>query len=216
MQRTLADRYNPELLDQAEQRRQKLNHEQLHVGRNSTPRLDRILRLLYETHQNYYFGHFEAACVLGGVLLEQCLICLLEEEIEQKGSITCKPGPELVTVRDAGELAQLNLRVLINTAGYYRIIAREDFNLATTLRLIRNVLMHDQLGEFAANGNMYEYDLGTDTVTSILEIPTREIAEYCLTSHYKEIWAYFILTRTRHLMNSMFQERVQRLPPEMQ
>jgi hypothetical protein len=211
----LANRYNPELIRQAEQRRQKLNYEQLHVGLNTTPRIDRILRLLYETHQNYYFGHFEAACVLGGVLLEQCLICLLAEEIQEKGSITYRQGQGLVNLRNDEELVFLNMRILINTAAYYKIIPREDFNLATTLRLIRNVLMHDRLGGFAENRDAYEYNLGTETIESILEIPKSEIGEHCLTADHKEIWAYFILTRTRQLMNTMFRERVKRLPPEM-
>lgn len=218
MKSKLADRYTPELIADAEQRRAKLDYETIHVGKSTTPRIERILKLLYETHQNYYFGHFEASCVLGGVLLEQCLVSLLEEEIEQKGSITYKQGLEVITIQDTEGLVSLNLRILINTASYYWIIPKDEYKLATTLRLIRNYLMHDQLGEFTENGDNYEYDFSAEikgtTITNILSIPKKEIEEHCMSCDYLEIWAYFILTRTRHLISQMFRERVKRLPPE--
>ncbi|WP_269769161.1 hypothetical protein [Brachyspira murdochii] len=40
-----------------------------------------MLKLLYQVHQNYYFGYFEASCTLVGSMFEQSLMILLEEQI---------------------------------------------------------------------------------------------------------------------------------------
>jgi len=217
MKKPLADRYTPEFIALAEERRGKLDYVTLHVGQK-TGRVNRVCDLLYEMHQNYYFGHFNASCVLGGVFFEQALICLLEEEIQIKGFITCKEGRDIVEVRDSDTLADRSLSTLIKTAGYYKIIPKEHFGLADELRHMRNYLMHDNLGVFIENAEFYEYELairytGANVIKKI-SIPVKEIQAHCLNIDSQEIWAYYILTRTRHLIEDMFRERVKRLPPD--
>ena len=61
---TLSQRYNEEFLNRAEERKEKLQYEKLTVGRKTAGRVDHILNLLFQTHQNYYrsgrlpFGDF--------------------------------------------------------------------------------------------------------------------------------------------------------------
>jgi len=217
MKKSLEDRYTPEIIKRADERRSKLDYKSLKVGENTTDRIDRILALLYETHQNYYFGHFNAACVLSGVLFEQAIICLLEEEIELKGSITIKPWNEIVKIDDVQELTNQSLLTLISAAKYLKIITSEHFSLVNELRHVRNYLMHDDLGRFMENKGNYEFTLlikaGNDYVRTDISVPVDEINERCLTSESPEIWAYYILTRTRKIIGDMFKERVKRLPP---
>ena len=218
MKSCLADRYTTQFITQADERRRKLDYKSLHVGKSTNSRTDRILSLLYQTHQNYYFGHFSATCILAGVLFEQCLICLLEEEIELQGKITCKHGRDIVTLDDPGGLVNQSLLVFINTATHYRIIPREHFSLANELRLIRNHLMHVDLGAFIKSGENYEFTLGVMSngvfVGNAIVLPITEVQDHCLNTEPQEIWAYYLLTRTRHLIEHMFEERVKRLPPE--
>jgi len=216
---SLSDRYTPDFIAQAEERRQKLDYKSLHVGGGSTTRIERVRTLLYQTHQNYYFGHFNASCILAGVLFEQCLICLLEEEIELKGKITCKQDKNIVIVDDPQGLLNQSLYALIQTALHYKIIPNEQAELADGLRRIRNYLMHDDLGSFMIDGLNFEFRFGSMQNGAFVEehvisMLTSEVKTHCLTRDPQEIWAYYILTRTRRLIVLMFEERVKRLPPE--
>ena len=163
MKETLLERYTPEVIALAEQRRSKLNYQPIHVGKSTTCRIDRILSLLYQTHQNYYFGHFNAACVLGGVLFEQAFICLLEEEIQRKGLITCRQDNREINITDPNDLADQSLLALIHMAKNYKMIPRQHLRLTTELRIIRNYLMHDNLGNFMPKGENFEFDILTKT-----------------------------------------------------
>ncbi len=218
MKEHLAERYSPAMIVVAEQRRCKLNYTSLHIGQKTGRRVSRVFDLLFEMHQNYYFGHFNASCVLGGVLFEQAIICLLEEEMETKGSITCKVGSVIKEVRDSDTLAEQSLHTLIKAATYYKIIPKEHFGLADELRHMRNYLMHDSLGLFVENKGFYEHELTIRytgaNVSKMVSVPIDEVNSHCLGTEAQEIWAYYILTRTRHLIDDMFQERVKRLPPE--
>ena len=84
---TLSQRYNEEFLNRAEERKEKLQYEKLTVGRKTAGRVDHILNLLFQTHQNYYFGYHEAAVCLSGILLEQALTVLLEEKLATAGRL---------------------------------------------------------------------------------------------------------------------------------
>jgi len=218
IKQSLADRYTSDFISQAEERRQKLDYKSLHVGSGSHVRIERVKSLLFQTHQNYYFSNFNASCILCGILFEQSLICLLEEEIGLKGKITCKQGAGIITIDEPGELVNQSLVVLINTATHYQIIPREYFPLANELRLIRNHLMHDDLGVLIKNIDNYEFNLGIMVngafVCTPIIIPIKEVEKHCLTTESDEIWAYYLLTRTRHMIEHMFAERVKRLPPE--
>lgn len=84
---SLKERYNETLLEEAENRRKKLKYQRMHVGQINNPRLEHMIKLLYQVHQNYYFGYFEASCTLAGSLFEQSLMILLEEKIQEEGYI---------------------------------------------------------------------------------------------------------------------------------
>ena len=91
---TLSQRYNEEFLNRAEERKEKLQYEKLTVGRKTAGRVDHILNLLFQTHQNYYFGYHEAAVCLSGILLEQALTVLLEEKLATAGRLKTRwPRP---------------------------------------------------------------------------------------------------------------------------
>ena len=142
----------------------------------------------------------------------------MEEEIEIKGVITCKVGKDIIKIQDSDTLAEQSLQILIKTAGYYKIISKDHFGLADELRHMRNYLMHDNLGAFTENAGFYEHELlikytGAN-VSKMVSVPVEEIKVHCLSTDAQEIWAYYILTSTRHLIEDMFRERVKRLPPD--
>lgn len=84
---TLSERYNKDFLKQAEIRREKLQYRRMRVGQINNDRLEYMLKLLFQCHQNYYFGYFEASCALSGSMLEQALMILLEEKITEDGFV---------------------------------------------------------------------------------------------------------------------------------
>ena len=63
---TLKERYNDEFLEEAECRRKALQYKRMHVGQINTDRMEHMIKLLYQVHQNYYLGYFEASCTLAG------------------------------------------------------------------------------------------------------------------------------------------------------
>ncbi|MEK6795947.1 MAG: hypothetical protein AABZ39_14285 [Spirochaetota bacterium] len=214
----LTERYSPAVVAEAEARRKKLAHGQLHVGDVAeSPRVRRILDLLYQTHQTYYFAHFEASCVMSGVLFEQCIICLLEEKIADSGYITYKEVGAVKKASCSEDLADLNLNTLINAASWYYIIPPSRFNEASFIRILRNHIMHDRLPPFVLKGGSYNGDVVQDmhgvNVISNAELSKSEVSERCLHDAPEELWAYYMLTRVRSLMEDMFAERVREHPP---
>ena len=53
-------------LEKAEIRRKALQYKRMHVGQINTDRMEHMIKLLYQVHQNYYLGYFEASCTLAG------------------------------------------------------------------------------------------------------------------------------------------------------
>lgn len=216
----LSERYDEKVIEEAEERRRRLDYDQIHVGLNNNRRVDMILRLLFQTHQNYYFGLFESSAILCGALLEQSLVCLLQEEVELNGMITYKNYSQLFEAKDVDEISSLPLIVQVKTAAYHGIIPREKQKLADELRLIRNLLMHDLLPPFEKGKFSYDSRLRTDfkgggSFEKEISIRIEEVEDHCLYDNSEEIWAYYTLTRTRLLMNDIFKERVKRHPPKV-
>ena len=87
---TLKERYNDEFLEKAEIRRKALQYKRMHVGLINSDRMEHMIKLLYQVHQNYYLGYFEASCTLAGSMFEQSLMILLEEKINEDGFISIK------------------------------------------------------------------------------------------------------------------------------
>ena len=66
---TILERYNDEFLEKAEIRRKALQYKRMHVGLINSDRMEHMIKLLYQVHQNYYLGYFEASCTLAGSML---------------------------------------------------------------------------------------------------------------------------------------------------
>ncbi len=87
---TLKERYNDDFLQQAEMRREKLAYKRVSVGLVTNERTKYLLELLYQAHQCYYFGLFNASINLGASLLEQSIIVLFEELLLERGEVQMK------------------------------------------------------------------------------------------------------------------------------
>ena len=123
---TLKERYNDEFLEKAECRRKALQYKRMHVGQINTDRMAHMIKLLYQVHQNYYLGYFEASCTLAGSMFEQSLMILLEEKINEDGFISVKKSkngkPYFEKITNVEDLAQCNIGILISIVGYYKML----------------------------------------------------------------------------------------------
>ncbi|WP_297208353.1 hypothetical protein [uncultured Brachyspira sp.] len=218
---SLKERYNDDFLEKAEQRRKALQYKRMHVGQINNDRLEHMLKLLYQVHQNYYFGYFEASCTLVGSMFEQSLMILLEEKIKEDGFVSVmkynngKKYEEKIT--DVEYLAQCNIGVLISIVSNYKMLPREEYNLAKTLQCVRNCIVHDMLPSFSVNGKYYESELKINLGSSIkrtIKIPADEVNNYTIAQSSIELWSYFLLTRTRKLIEFLFKDRVKKFPPD--
>ena len=161
---SLKERYNDIFLEEAENRRKKLQYQRLHVGQINNSRIEHMIKLLYQVHQNYYFGYFEASCTLAGSMFEQSLMILLEEKMQEDGYISVyrfnngkKIKEQITNVED---LAQFNIGFLISIVNNYNMLPKNEYNTAKTIQCIRNCIVHDMLPEFRINDKYYEEYLG--------------------------------------------------------
>ena len=210
---SLKTRYNDDFFEQAESRRQKLAYERVSVGLVTNERIQHVLDLLYQTHQCYYFGLFKAAINLGVSLLEQSLILLFEELLNDKGEVTIKVFQSFEVVKSSSEFTRYSLSVLVYNALYYRIIDDNNFSNVILLKHIRNKSVHDMLPAFELIDGKYRAVIDKKDKYNIIEIEKKEIDEKLLSTDSEEIYAYFILTRTRKLIRSIFEDRVKKYPP---
>jgi len=214
----LKDRYSPEFIARAEERRTRMNLHSIRVGQKTGPEIQRVLDLLYQAHQSHYFGYFESTATLCGVLLEQCLFTLLTEAVSLRGSITVRLRGQTVVISNMEDLRTVSLYQMTGSAIYYAIIPADMKDLAVELRLIRNQLMHFGFPVLRDAGTVFEAEVPTnphDGLGSnlIVSIPAQDARDHCLTGEDNEIWSWYILTRTRDLMSAIFRARVTRLPP---
>ena len=125
---TLKERYNDEFLEKAEIRRKALQYKRMHVGLINSDRMEHMIKLLYQVHQNYYLGYFEASCTLAGSMFEQSLMILLEEKINEDGFISIKKlkngKPYYDKITNIEDLAQCNIGTLISIVGYYKMLPK--------------------------------------------------------------------------------------------
>ena len=218
---TLKERYNSDFLEKAELRRKALQYKRMHVGQINNDRLEHMLKLLYQVHQNYYFGYFEASCTLVGSMFEQSLMILLEEKMKEDGFIYMykynngKRYEEKIT--NVEDLAQCNIGILISIINNYKMLPKEEYNLAKTLQCVRNCIVHDMLPDFSIKGKYYEAELKINLSSNIkknIQIPIDEIKTYTIGQTSTELWSYFLLTRTRKLIEFLFKDRVKKFPPD--
>mgnify|MGYP007002657215 FL=1 len=218
---TLKERYNEEFLEEAECRRKALQYKRMHVGQINTDRMAHMIKLLYQVHQNYYLGYFEASCTLAGSMFEQSLMILLEEKINEDGFISVKKSkngkPSYEKITNVEDLAQCNIGILISIVGYYKMLPNNEYNLAKTLQNIRNCIVHDMLPKFSLIDGYYQAEMKinlSSNITKIIKIPEAEIKNRTTGQSSIELWSYFLLTRTRSLIEFLFINRVKKFPPD--
>mgnify|MGYP004523415231 FL=1 len=218
---TLKERYNEEFLEEAECRRKALQYKRMHVGQINTDRMAHMIKLLYQVHQNYYLGYFEASCTLAGSMFEQSLMILLEEKINEDGFISVKKSkngkPSYEKITNIEDLAQCNIGILISIVGYYKMLPNNEYNLAKTLQNIRNCIVHDMLPKFSLIDGYYQAEMKinlSSNITKVIKISEAEIKNRTTGQSSIELWSYFLLTRTRSLIEFLFINRVKKFPPE--
>ena len=218
---TLKERYNDEFLEKAEFRRKALQYKKMHVGLINSDRMEHMIKLLYQVHQNYYLGYFEASCTLAGSMFEQSLMILLEEKINEDGFVSIKkykdgkPYNEKIT--NIEDLAQCNIGVLISIVGFYKMLPNNEYNLAKTLQNIRNCIVHDMLPKFSLIDGYYQAEIRINlnsNITKNIKISENEVKNHTTGQSSIELWSYFLLTRTRKLIEYLFINRVKKFPPE--
>ena len=218
---TLKERYNDEFLEKAEIRRKALHYKRMHVGLINSDRMEHMIKLLYQVHQNYYLGYFEASCTLAGSMFEQSLMILLEEKINEDGFISIKKlkngKPYYDKITNIEDLAQCNIGTLISIVGYYKMLPNNEYNLAKTLQNIRNCIVHDMLPKFYLIDGHYQAEIRinlSSNITKVIKISEAEIKNRTAGQSSLELWSYFLLTRTRSLIEFLFINRVKKFPPE--
>ena len=218
---TLKERYNDEFLEKAECRRKALQYKRMHVGQINTDRMAHMIKLLYQVHQNYYLGYFEASCTLAGSMFEQSLMILLEEKINEDGFISVKKSkngkPYFEKITNVEDLAQCNIGILISIVGYYKMLPNNEYNLAKTLQNIRNCIVHDMLPKFSLIDGYYQAEMKinlSSNITKVVKISEEEIKNRTTGQSSIELWSYFLLTRTRSLIEFLFINRVKKFPPD--
>ena len=218
---TLKERYNEEFLEEAECRRKALQYKRMHVGQINTDRMAHMIKLLYQVHQNYYLGYFEASCTLAGSMFEQSLMILLEEKINEDGFISVKKSkngkPSYEKITNVEDLAQCNIGILISIVGYYKMLPNNEYNLAKTLQNIRNCIVHDMLPKFSLIDGYYQAEMKinlSSNITKVIKISEAEIKNRTTGQSSIELWSYFLLTRTRSLIEFLFINRVKKFPPD--
>ena len=218
---TLKERYSDEFLEKAECRRKALQYKRMHVGQINTDRMAHMIKLLYQVHQNYYLGYFEASCTLAGSMFEQSLMILLEEKINEDGFISVKKSkngkPSYEKITNVEDLAQCNIGILISIVGYYKMLPHNEYNLAKTLQNIRNCIVHDMLPKFSLIDGYYQAEMKinlSSNITKVVKISEEEIKNRTTGQSSIELWSYFLLTRTRSLIEFLFINRVKKFPPD--
>ena len=218
---TLKERYSDEFLEKAECRRKALQYKRMHVGQINTDRMAHMIKLLYQVHQNYYLGYFEASCTLAGSMFEQSLMILLEEKINEDGFISVKKSkngkPYFEKITNVEDLAQCNIGILISIVGYYKMLPHNEYNLAKTLQNIRNCIVHDMLPKFSLIDGYYQAEMKinlSSNITKVVKISEEEIKNRTTGQSSIELWSYFLLTRTRSLIEFLFINRVKKFPPD--
>lgn len=218
---TLKERYNDEFLQKAELRRHALQYKRMHVGQINGGRLEHMLKLLYQVHQNYYLGYFEASCTLAGSMFEQSLIILLEEKIKEDGFISIKKSKDgkvyYEKIENIEYLAQCNIGVLISIAAHYKMFDKNKYDLAKTLQNIRNCIVHDMLPNFSLVNEHYQAEIKinlSSSIKKVITIPKKEVETHTAGQSSIELWSYFLLTRSRSLIEYLFINRVKKFPPD--
>jgi hypothetical protein len=187
-------------------RREHLNYQRIHIGAN--PGSGRVKFLLAQMHQNYYFGFFESACILAGTLLEQGLMCLLENMLGKRGPLCFKKNSEKKWIQSRGDLLDMELVDMLELARSEGVFSEgRILLLAHEIRWIRNMVVHDKIPIFKSlNESSYQMTVpksrrGRVKYAKIL-LAKPEVAG--LGGTKPELTAYFCVSRARMILRSLF------------
>lgn len=204
---TLRQRYGEKKLREAAERRAHLDYQRIRMG--DAPGSGKVKFLLAQMHQNYYFGFYETACILSGVLLEQGLICCLEKVLDHRGPLLFRRGAGKRWLQNRGDLLDLELVDMLELARAERIIRDgRTLLLAHEIRWVRNMVVHDRMPVFSAgDGKRLEMRVIKSRKTPVRHaVVAMEAGETeGLSSGDKgEITAYFCISRIRKVLKSLF------------
>ncbi|MCD6121894.1 MAG: hypothetical protein J7K04_08655 [Spirochaetales bacterium] len=148
----LRKRFNDRRLKEAAERRAGLAYESIKIGDKRGS--GRVKFLLAQMHQNYYFGYFETACTLAGIILEQGLVFRISNWISERGPILFKRKKEnSIWIQNREQLLELDLIGLLFLAEKEKILDDRRLILVShQIRWIRNMVVHDRMPYFRDTG----------------------------------------------------------------
>jgi len=203
---TLRRRYGDKRLQDAAGRRAHLDYQRISIG--DSPGSGKVKFLLAQMHQNYYFGYYETACILSGVLLEQGLICCLEKVLDRRGPLLFRHGGSKRWLQNRGDLLDLELVEMLElarTEGLMR--GGKTLQLAHEIRWVRNMVVHDRMPVFTRRGEkqleMKLIKSRKPPVKHAVVVMDLEETEG-LSGDKGEITAYFCISRIRKVLRNLF------------
>ncbi len=202
---TLRKRYNDKRLEEAALRRAHLSYKTIKF--DNRYRSGKVRFLLAQMHQNYYFGFFETACTMAGILLEQGLVLRLYNYLLRQGPIPYKKKDKTIWIQNREELLSLDLVDLLQIIYEEGIIKSDRLMLYShQIRWIRNMVVHDRIPEFkeGKNGIMEMRVIKSrrkPVKYAKIKMSRDEIKG--LTGKRGEATAYFCISRVRNVLEEL-------------
>jgi hypothetical protein len=202
----LERRYGEKKLREAAERRAHLDYQRIRMG--DAPGSGKVKFLLAQMHQNYYFGYFETACILSGVLLEQGLICCLEKILERRGPLQFRHGGSRRWLQNRGDLLDLDLVEMLELARAEGILRDgKTLLLSHEIRWVRNMVVHDRMPVFVRKDEkrleMRLIKSRKPPLRHAVVLMDRAETEG-LSGDSGEITAYFCISRIRRILRNLF------------
>ncbi len=205
---TLKKRFNDKKLTEAAVRRAHLAYKPIRIGYGNGS--GKVRFLLAQLHQNYYFGYFETACTMAGVLLEQGLVLRLSTFIADRGPVLYKKKGESIWIQNREDLLSLDLIDLMQIVYENKLLKDERLmHQAHQIRWIRNMVVHDRMPQFKTEKNGY---LEMQVIKSrkrpmkyaIVKLKREEVEN--LAGKRGEITAYFCISRVRSILEQLLDD----------
>ncbi len=202
---TLKKRYNDERIREAALRRAHLAYKTIKFGDNY--KSGKVRFLLAQMHQNYYFGFFETACTMAGILLEQGLVLRLYNYLRKYGPIPYRKKGKIVWIQNREDLLSLDLVDLLQIVYEEQILKNEKLILYShQIRWIRNMVVHDRIPQFRKRENGVLEMRVIKSRRKPVKYATIKINEEeikGLTGKRGEATAYFCISRVRNVLEEL-------------
>lgn len=205
----LKKRFNDKRLKEAAQRRAGLAYESIKIGDKRGS--GKVKFLLAQMHQNYYFGYFETACTLAGIILEQGLVFRISNWISERGPILFKRKKNSsIWIQNREQLLELDLIGLLLLAEQEKILDDKRLILYShQIRWIRNMVVHDRMPFFKDTGKK---NLEMKVLKSrkkpvkyaTIKLDAKEVEN--IIKKRGEITAYFCISRVRDVLKTLLRE----------